>query len=198
VTGVWVELARRRRSESLNDMTRIDGLIQVRSGFGDELIALETKYADRFNSRRVDIDQPPYRRLAARVGLWSDPSAALGAAHLNQLVRCHALAAAVAEDFVGRATVPNLLVLHHRDDAASRFLVNDYAVHLADPALVHAHTLGDFLNAFASTAYSQKERKIARGLDLRYAAEVESEPAWLKSGDRSLRVGKASESDSRR
>ncbi|QIX26939.1 hypothetical protein ncot_10240 [Nocardioides sp. JQ2195] len=192
ITGVWVEYAPRRRSEYLNDMTRIDALVQVRTRSGDELVAIETKYADRFNSRRVDIDKRPYRELAARVGVWNDPDAVFGAPQLNQLVRCHALGVAVTEDLLGRAVVPHLLVVHHRDDLSSRILVDDYADHLADSDLVDARTLDQLVDALTHTAASPGQRRIARALELRYVAQAESEAAWLASGDRSLRGGKVS------
>lgn len=198
VVGVWVEFAPRRRSEYLNDMTRIDALIQVRTRSADELIAVETKYADRFNSRKVDIDLPPYRELASKVGLWSDPDAVLGAPRLNQLARCHALAAAVSGDFVDRVSVPNLVILHHRDDVVSPMIAEDYADHLSDPLLVGAHTLDRFVNAATATSSSHEQKKIARALELRYVAEVESEQAWQGSGDRSLRARRAVGCDSRR
>lgn len=193
-----MEFAPRCRSEYLNDMTRVDALIRVRTSLGDELIAIETKYADRFNSRQVNINRPPYRELTSRVGLWRDPDSALETPRLNQLVRCHALATAVAEDLVGRPTVPNLLVLHHRDDAAPRVLVEDYAGHLSEPALVGAHTLDEFVNVALMTSSSREQRNAARALELRYVAETESEEAWQASGDRSLSVRKVAGSHSRR
>lgn len=198
VTDVWVEFAPRYRSEYLNDMTRIDALIRVRTSLGDELIAIETKYADRFNSRRVNIDRPPCRELASKVGLWRDPDSALMTPRLNQLVRCHALATAVAKDVVGRPTVPTLVVLHHRDDAAPPVLVDEYADHLSVPALVTAHTLDEFVNAANAASSSRVQRHAARALELRYVAETESEEAWQASGDRSLNARKVAVPHSRR
>lgn len=198
VDRVWVEFAPQRRSDYLNDMTRVDALVELRTTSGAELLAIETKYADRFNSRRVNIDKQPYRDLAARVGLWADPDASLGSTQLNQLVRCHALAAAVAKDLIGRATVPGLLVLHHRDDAASRILTNAYSEHVAKPTRVHAHTLDQFVDALRHSAASRRQQKTARALELRYIDEGESDAAWLISGDRSLRSRNVAGRDSRR
>lgn len=198
VDRIWVEFAPQRRSAYLNDMTRVDALLELRTASGSELLAIETKYADRFNSRRVDIDKQPYRDLGAQVALWKDPDESLRSAHLNQLVRCHALAAAVAKDLVGRTPVPSVLVLHHCDDAASRLLVDTYIDQVADPTLVRAHSLDEFVDALTLSATTSWQRKTARALELRYVAESESEAAWLASGDRSLRSRQAVGGDSRR
>lgn len=187
VSRIWVEYAPRRRSEYLNDMTRIDALVEIRSRGGRELMVIETKYADRFNSRQVDIMRAPYRDLAGRLGLWVDAEATLASVHLNQLVRCHSLAAALTDDLIGRASVPSLLVLHHHDDAASRVLVGEYAGHATEPNGIAARTLDAFTDAMILTAETTAERQIARALDLRYVAEHESELAWQNSDDRSLR-----------
>lgn len=188
VRRLWVEYAPRRRSEYLHDMTRIDALVHMRTTLGDELLAVETKYSDRFNSRRVDVDKQPHKDLAASVEIWRDPDTTLQTAEVNQLVRCHALALALSRDMTGRTSTPGLLVLHHDDDAASRSVVDGYGAHLHDPALARAVRLGDFVAAVRRTATSPGQREAARALELRYVAECESEAAWQASDDRSVRA----------
>ncbi|TQL32168.1 hypothetical protein FB554_0284 [Barrientosiimonas humi] len=188
VRRVWVEFAPRRRSEYLNDMTRVDALVAMGTSRGEELLAVEIKYSDRFNSRRVDIDRAPYRDLAESSGLWRDADSTLREPQVNQLVRCHALAAAVSGDLTGRPAAPTMLVLHHTDDVTSRGLVDGYVGHLADPTLVKAATLDEFVGILRRSARSAAQRAVARDLELRYVAESESEAVWQMSDDRSVRA----------
>ncbi|MEY1676080.1 hypothetical protein AB4Z55_18085 [Gordonia sp. ABKF26] len=188
VVRLWVEFAPRRRSQYLDDMTRIDALIEMRTSRGAELLAVEIKYSDRFNSRQVYIDRRPYRDLAAYTGLWRSVNAALQTPQVNQLVRCHALATIMSNDLIGKVSTANLLVVHHTEDRPSRQVAEDYVGYLNDPAIAHVATLDAFVEALAGTAVQPRERLIAANLRVRYTAESESEAAWRMSGDRSLRV----------
>lgn len=189
VERVWVEFAPPRRSDYLHDMTRIDALVLMRTSRGNEFLAIEVKYSDRFNSRRVDIDRPPYRDLAASVGLWRDPDNTLRAMEINQLARCHALTAAVSREMAGMPSAAGLLVLHHSEDAGSRAVVDRYRSHLSDPTLIRAVTLGDFITTLERSATSADQREAALALNVRYLAESKSESAWRMSGDRSITAG---------
>lgn len=194
IEQIRVEFAPRRRSEYLNDMTRIDALLQMRTSQGQELLAAEIKYSDRFNSRRVNIDQWPYRQLAASTGLWREPGNTLQTRAVNQLVRCHALAAAVSREMSDTIPTPSLLVVHHKDDAASRNVVHQYTTHLSEDHLTRAVRLDELVAAYQRQARSPGQRHVARALELRYVAENESESAWRASADRSIR-GKAKAAD---
>ncbi|TXI56030.1 MULTISPECIES: PGN_0703 family putative restriction endonuclease [Mycobacteriaceae] len=179
VKWIQVEYAPRRRSQYLHDMTRLDALMLVSTRTGDELLAVELKYVDRFNSRLVNIDRIPYRRLATTHDLWRDVDHVLQASEVNQLVRCHALAVAVSDDLItGQKRPARLVVVHHHADPSSTAAVDRYRAHLQEPALVQAVTLKSFVTALHVQARSPKQRRAARDLYRRYVDESESEPAW--------------------
>lgn len=182
VEQIWVEFAPRRRSQYLNDMTRVDALVMMQTSRGGELLAVEIKYADRFNSRCVDIDTPPYHDLAQSLNLWTDADRTLLSPDINQLVRCHALTAAVSRDIFASSTpVPGVLILHHEADKASRAVSDSYRSHLNEPSLLRNATLTEFIAALGDTAKSAAQREKARTLQLRYITESESEAAWISS-----------------
>lgn len=179
VNRINIEYAPRRRSEYLHDMTRLDVLVSLKTSHSVELLAIEIKYSDRFNSRRVDIDRPPYRKLATDHGLWRDTDRVLHAAEVNQLVRCHALTVALSAKMADRQSdLPTLIVLHHESDATSSAAVDRYRTHLHRPSLARGITLNAFVDALRSQARSQRQRQSARTLELRYVDESHSEQAW--------------------
>lgn len=179
VEWIKVEYAPRRRSQYLHDMTRLDVLMLVSTRTGDELLAIELKYVDRFNSRRVNIDRLPYRLLATSHDLWRDVDHVLQASEVNQLVRCHALAVAVADDLIAsQKGHASLVVVHHHADPSSTAAVDRYRAHLHDPAMVQAVTLGAFISALQRQARSPQQRQAACDLYRRYVDESESEPTW--------------------
>lgn len=179
VNWVKVEYAPNRRSAYLHDSTRLDVLLSVTSGGLEELLVIEVKYSDRFNSRRVDIDRPPYHQLQSKRALWRSADVVLNSADLNQLVRCHALAVALSDDLTDfRSRTPTLVVLHHDADVGSTAMVDRYRTHLAEHALVESIAHRAFVAALHSEARTRAQREAARSLQLRYIEERESELAW--------------------
>lgn len=171
ITGVGataVEFAPRRRSEHLNDQSRVDALVRVTTTTGPLNVVFEVKYADRFNSRQVRLDTEPYRALAARSDLWADATV-FAERRFNQLARCHALAAS-AGLVDGLRALPVLVVIHHDLDEPSARLVQDYASTLQFPRAAVAVPLSRFVAAMGASG---------AGLAHRYCDMSASEPDWL-------------------
>ena len=128
-----VEHAPSQRSRFLGDMTRMDGFLILRCRTGYEAVVLEFKYADRFNSRDVRIaDRPTYQALAAKTAIWTDFDDVAADRSFNQLVRCHALGAAMLEHSTGSLRT-TLVAVHHERDVRAAQLVAGYHAKLADP-----------------------------------------------------------------
>lgn len=171
IESVGLEFAPARRSLHLNDQTRIDALVVAAGDSGTEVIAIEVKYADRFNSRLVDISTSPYRGLAERAGLWADAARVLGGRRVNQLARVHALAASYSLS-LGISTPASLLVLSHETDASAADVVEEYRP-LVDGRLVHHTSLRDACRSVVDAA-PPRHGAAARDLDLRYGSEAGS------------------------
>lgn len=178
VSRILIEFAPPRRSEFLNDMTRIDVAVVLQTETGPELLAVEVKYADRFSGRQVSMDRERYRKLAEETGLWIDPSATFALKPINQLVRCHALATGLSQAWLGPAPEPTLLVVHHADDTTSRSVVSSYRQHLTQTRLCREATLDEFVAALSLEARTPEQQFMADSLSVRYIAEEQSEPAW--------------------
>lgn len=156
VQDVRVEFAPRRRSEFLNDMTRLDVLAYAETANGVLPVVFEVKYADRFNSRKTPTSTPPYEELAEQSGLWHNDNVLLEP-RFNQLVRCHALASAVS--VADRASaLPVLVVVHIAEDTGAAGLVDDYRLQVTDATLVRGVLLSDFVAAMGSSAEDLRER----------------------------------------
>jgi PD-(D/E)XK nuclease superfamily protein len=168
ITACELEFAPVRRSLHLNDQTRVDTLIVVAGDHGSEVIAVEVKYADRFNSRHVDIATAPYRELASRSGLWTAPSWTLANRRVNQLARIHALATSYALS-LGIAAPASLLVLTHELDTSAGRLIDDYQRCVNGP-LVHRATIRSVCTSVVAAA-TARSRATAQDLHLRYGTE---------------------------
>lgn len=178
VEAALLEFAPPKRADYLGDMTRLDLFVQFSTSVGVASVVVETKYVDRFNSRIVEIDRPRYRALAATTGLWAEPSRALAQRNLNQLVRCHALAASVAMRREGE--LPCLVVVHRADDAGASQLVGEYSSTMSNSDHLRAVTLEDVVRTMLSEARSREQRRISNDLLLRYCLEDESKESWLE------------------
>jgi len=165
VEAVKLEFAPGRRSLHLNDQTRIDALILATGQSGREVIAVEVKYADRFNSRRVNTSTPRYRELARRSGLWHDPLRVLTYRRVNQLVRIHALATSYGLS-VGINKPASLLVLAHELDGVAGDVVDEYGRCVTGP-WVHRVSLKNTCKSVAASAPPHHDA-VARSLRLRY------------------------------
>ena len=171
IEAVELEFAPPRRSLHLNDQTRIDALIVAVGQSGAEVVAIEVKYADRFNSRLVDIATPSYQELARRSGLWREPRLVLTDRRVNQLARIHALATSHGLS-AGMSAPASLVVLAHELDDVASDVVDEYK-RCVTGSLVHRVTLKDMCASVVSAAPTQYDA-VAQNLQLRYGAELES------------------------
>ncbi|MEV0902496.1 hypothetical protein [Actinoplanes sp. NPDC049802] len=181
VVAIEPEFAPTHRSEHLGDQTRIDMLLVVRSGAGDEVLAIELKYMDRFSSRQVNTSREPYRRIARDVNLWSDPTFVLGSHTFNQLVRVHALAVSVG---LGRGShVPvTLMTIGHRADAKTWSTLDAYRTQLTASERMVMATLDELLNAMSAATIDSLQLRETDDLRRRYVNEHESGEAWSRFG----------------
>lgn len=178
VDSVKIEFAPAKRSEFLGDMTRVDAFIVAKTPSGAEGIVLEFKYADRFNSRTLPLSSnPAYTALGGATGLWKSSNAALADPAVNQLLRCHALGAAVmAKHRSSNRT--SLLAVHHDADSTAVLNVEKYRRHVAEPERVMGLTVSSFLAAMTSEASSEKEAEDVNRLQVRYADLGHSASFW--------------------
>lgn len=180
IDTVELEFAPARRSQHLNDQTRIDVLVVVAGARGTEVVAIEIKYTDRFNSRYVDISTPSYRELAMNSGIWADPTHVLTDRRVNQLTRIHALATSHGLSLNIRTPV-SLLVLAHELDTSAGQIVNKYR-ECVTTSVVQLISLRTACESIATTA-PPSQRTTARLLQLRYGDEHVS--AWPQPSPRS-------------
>lgn len=181
VLAIDPEFAPTRRSEHLGDQTRIDLLLTVSTASGDEIVALELKYMDRFSTRRVDTTREPYRIIAREADLWRDPNSVLGSAQFNQLVRVHALAASVARRRGIDAPI-TFLAIGHKGDVKTWTTLDDYREQMALPERLVVATLNGLLDAMSSSALDATQLRQANDLRRRYVNEHESDAAWSAFG----------------
>jgi len=171
------EFAAQGTRYGLGDKTLLDMLLRFRTCDGSlQVVALETKLADRFSTRRTSATGgAKYVALAGRSALWSDFDAAVRDNRTRQLTRCHALAQSVQEydGPSGRHAV--LLVLMHPEDHAGGRSVSNYAGHLAAEALV-VRTWDEYLSAARSA--QALEDPLNEELNRRYVDLAWSAPAW--------------------
>lgn len=167
-----LEFAPVRRSLHLSDQTRIDVLVVATGDSGPEVIAVEIKYADRFNSRRVDISTPPYHDLARSSGLWTEPSRALTDPRVNQLARVHALATSYARS-LGVARPVSLVAVAHEADAAAQEVVSAYAACVNGPLVTLASLRAVCASAVETAPVSQQHS--AERFHARYGCEAGSD-----------------------
>ncbi|WP_442544985.1 PGN_0703 family putative restriction endonuclease [Arthrobacter sp. KN11-1C] len=178
VNAVKIEFAPAKRSEFLGDMTRVDAFIVAETRSGAEGIVLEFKYADRFNSRRLVLSgNPAYESLDEATGLWKKCAAALADSAVNQLVRCHALGAAVMFNLHASMRT-TLLAIHHDYDSAAMMNVEKYRSHVSEPERVRGLTISGFLAAMAAEASSEVEVAEVDRLRIRYVDLAGSARSW--------------------
>ncbi len=179
VLAVDVEFAPPRRSEYLGDMTRVDAFIQIETDRGIEAVVTEVKYADRFNSRFVDLTRSDaYRKLADATQLWSKPNVILTSRQVNQLARVHALAASVLGSSQARLLPPTLLIIHHPDDSRVETIVGDYRSLVARPEIVTSVDLGALFDTMYATAITAADRLMVKQMRTRYTEHGYSDELW--------------------
>lgn len=135
---------------SLGDRTLLDLVLRFRTSDGGiQVVAVETKLADRFSTRRtVGMHGEAYRQVAVSRGLWQDLDDALADNRTRQLTRCHALAESVQQhDDCSGAKRAKLLVLKHNQDSSGEVSVTRYQRKVSHQGSVVRRTWDEYLAA---------------------------------------------------
>jgi hypothetical protein len=188
------EFAAQGTRYGLGDKTLVDMLLRFRTNDGSiQVVALETKLADRFSTRRTAATGgAKYLALAGRSALWTDLEAAVGDNRTRQLTRCHALAQSVQEHDEKSDRHAILLVLMHPEDRAGGRCTSNYTRHVA-PGAVVVRTWDEYLSAARSA--QAIEDSTSQELHRRYVDLAWSELAWRTFEESSGSSSRRSASD---
>ncbi len=180
------EFAAQGTGYALGDKTLLDVLLRfVTVDGGLQVIAVETKLADRFSTRRTaGMTSGRYAELAARSQLWRNLDSALEDNRTRQLARCHALAESIQLQDGGADRNAVILVLTHPGDAAADRCVGDYRRFVANPEAVIHRNWSEYLAAASSVRAIGREA--TRRLSARYVDLTWSEEVWREVEERSL------------
>ncbi|MBY3553764.1 PGN_0703 family putative restriction endonuclease [Modestobacter lapidis] len=184
VDDIWLEYAPARRSLFLQDSTRMDVLVALRYGAESRYVAIEVKLVDRFISRVLPIGEA-YQQLFSDIPLWRSNIHEHLDRSTNQLLRVHALAAAIGR-VRGATKLAGLLLLTHPLLGDATSVARAYRQQLNDASdLTHA-TLAALLAVMHDTAGSIEDRQYCVALRERYIDLEPSEAVWVASqADRS-------------
>lgn len=175
----------------LGDRTFVDLLLRFRRIDGGlQVVAVETKLADRFSTRRTGgMRGIHYQQLAERHPIWRDFQQSLDNNATRQMTRCHALAQSV-QVVDGGCQDENaaLLMLLHPGDRSGLDQAQAYLVGLS--AGEAASSTWDIFLRTAESANAM-DRGLSQDLKLRYVDMSWSQSAWqdLSSVSPHLRGG---------
>jgi hypothetical protein len=172
------EFASQGTKYGLGDQTLLDVLLRFTTVTGSlQVVAVETKLADRFSTRRtMGMHGGKYADLARRSGAWLDLKASLAGNRTRQLARCHALAESVQEQEGDPSDHALLVVLTHPDDRSAADCVKTYMAGVATPGSVVHENWSRFL--FAAERTGALEEAAAFELSRRYVDLACSDTAW--------------------
>jgi hypothetical protein len=172
------EFASQGSSYSLGDKTLLDLLLRFQTTNGSlQVIAVETKLADRFSTRRTSgMRGPRYLELGHRRGVWADINESLEDNQTRQLTRCHALAESVQERDSAGTGHAVMVVLTHPHDTAGDACVSKYAGGVARSDAVMHHDWTSYLSA--ATSVGAIEDSASSELRRRYVDLAWSDEAW--------------------
>ncbi|MBP3037451.1 hypothetical protein J2M53_14470 [Arthrobacter sp. zg-ZUI100] len=180
------EFAAQGTPYSLGDKTLLDMLLRFRTRSGAlQVVAVETKLADRFSTRRTAAaGQAKYVEIARLSALWHDMAAAVNDNRTRQLTRCHALAQSVQHHDGGLADQQAVLVvLTHPEDSSGAECVARYSKRVsADRAIVHC-SWAEYLKTARSVGAI--ETSAINELSSRYVDLALSDEAWVGFNERS-------------
>lgn len=182
------EFAAQGTQYGLGDKTLVDVMLHFRTVTGAlQVVAVETKLADRFSTRRTaGMAGSKYADLGRRSGIWLDLNASLAENRTRQLARCHALAESVQEREGRLDEHAVLVVLTHPDDPNASDCVASYMSGVARPGSVVHQRWSTFLLAAEGAGALDGETTFE--LSRRYVDLAWSEAAW-QSLEGSQRTG---------
>lgn len=177
VSRSFIEYAPRERLKLIGDRTIADGYFEFQTSGGSLALIVETKFADGFGARNLDVaHSTKYLDINERLKLWDEDSEQFGAGKFDQLARVHTLGSVMSS---ARTAV---LVLHHSEDVRTPQVAARYRETLTDPTLLVVRDLREFLASMSDAASSRPQRKLVEALGLRYVDHDKSEKAWLDLG----------------
>lgn len=175
------EFAAQGTPYSLGDKTLIDLLLRIRTKDGGlQVIAIETKLADRFSTRRTSAaGGPKYLHVASVSRVWRNLASAVEDNRTRQLTRCHALAQSVQNlDGLKVDRLAVMVVLTHPQDSTGAGCTAEYSGHvMSQSSLVH-RTWDQFLDCARTSAAMGAAS--ADELDRRYVDLSLSESSWIE------------------
>lgn len=168
----------------LGDRTIVDVLLRFVATNGDlQVIAVETKLADRFSKRRTGaMNGPSYLRLAGADGIWLDVVASLQSDMTRQITRCHALAQSVQSiDGMHSGRNAQMVILVHPEDSSGLKHANAYldALRVGDG---YVATWDSFLQSAGRTGAINRD--LRESLACRYVDMSTSDGVWLAASGR--------------
>ncbi|MET8864108.1 hypothetical protein ABZW11_14245 [Nonomuraea sp. NPDC004580] len=179
IIDTQIEYAPKQRIQLLGDRTILDAWIIVETNTDIMPISMEVKYIDRFNSRYIDPAlRPKYIALADRSNLWNPTNPLFRSRRVNQLLRCHALGAAIAYDRSPGHGPPLMILIHHPDDQAAKDVLDGYRQLLRDELLLLSIPLDTLFKAMKDSAAEAEQHRIADELRLRYIGYTASQVLW--------------------
>lgn len=179
IADTQIEYAPKQRVKLLGDRTILDAWVVVETNTGLMPISIEVKYIDRFNSRYIDPTQRlEYLTLADRSNLWDTSNSLFRSRRVNQLLRCHALGAAMAYDHGSGQSLPLMILIHHPDDPTATDVLSDYRQLLRDELLLLSVPLDTLFRAMRDSASEPEQQRIVSDLSLRYIDCSASQALW--------------------
>ena len=172
------EFAAQGSKYGLGDKTLLDLLLRFRTVSGSlQVVAVETKLADRFSTRRTaGMFGPEYVSIGKHSGVWRDLNVALASNQSRQLARCHALAQSIQRKDGGPGEHAVLLVLTHPNDLSGPKSVATYAQGVTRSTALVNQSWRQFLDAAQS--HSAIDGSAAFELSRRYVDLTWSEQVW--------------------
>lgn len=172
----WWEWSARQEPKAGPSRTLIDFLMILESPGGVQMLAFETKLADRYVSRVVPLGRI-FLELAEQTNVWPASVAGTHQSQQNQLLRVHSLALEFSR-LKGIEQTPTLVLLAHDHDPRAESVIGDYADLLRKPHRARHVRLGDFIRTMEETAHSESQILVAQSLKLRYVDLDRSHHCW--------------------
>lgn len=171
--SIEVEYFSPRPSQALGDRTTIDVKFLADTPIGLRLVAVETKLADRFSTRRVDIG-PEYASIS---DVWTD-RAMPNTRELSQLARVHALAEFEMRRLTAIRSEAKVIVIRHDDDASAEATIASYSNRVTLRTTVMDVKLSAFVMAMRSTSDGARARAMVDRIAMRYVRLEMSKDTW--------------------
>lgn len=167
----------------LGDRTLLDVLLQFQTtDGGTQVVAVETKLADRFSTRKTAaMHGALYSVIQEESRLWQSLDDALRGNQTRQLARCHALAQSIQRVHRRNAHAIVLTLLHDDDQSGVR-ATSAYAQCAAIEGTASSATWGEYLDTAGSVNAVSSET--LRSLRERYVDLSASESWWDLCGQK--------------